>query len=137
MSGDVVKTLGVNGSDVILSGGFFKTTTKRSTAVLYSLFASDWVGNMFVTGDTVMESGFQELHNATATIDVLIDIEDSAEQSLEWLIRAGDIKKVAAATRIIDGGIYITEIAFTELDDSITLLEVLKRPSYWEVRGGI
>lgn len=134
MIGDVLKTIGVDGSDIFISGGFPRTTTGRATAVLYSLFASNWVGNMFVQGDAVMESTFQELHNRTATLDVMLDIAHSAENSLQWLVRQGRISGVGAATRIIDGGIIITQIEFIELDGTTTRLEVLKYPSYWEVR---
>lgn len=137
MKGDVVKTIGVNGSSIVLSGGFVQTTTKRVTAVLYSLFGSDWVGNMFVTGDAVMESSFEELHMTTATLDTLLDIASAAEKSLTWLVRSGDIRSVKAATRIFDGGMYITEIAFTELDQTETRFEVIKYPQYWEVRGDV
>lgn len=137
MIGDVLKTLGVNGSSIVLSGGFVKTTVERTNAVLYSLFASDWVGNLFVDGDAVLESSFQELHNRTATIDSLLDIADSAVDSLNWLVRQGYIREVAAATRIIDGGIFITELSFTELDETTTEMEVWKYPHYWEVKGDV
>lgn len=135
MIGDVLKTLGEGGSDIILSGGFVTTTTDRVTAVLYSLFAADWVGNMFVDGDAVLESPFQDLHNETATLDALLNIADAAQKSLQWLVRQTKIKSVSAASRIIDGGIIITQIDFIELDTTTTRIEVRKYPGYWEVRG--
>ena len=135
MNGDVLKTMGVNGSSIIIRDGFVTMTTGRMTAILYSLFASDWVGNLFVTGEEVLRSSFQELHNTTATLDALLNIASSAQDSLKWLVRTGKIKAVAAATRIFDGGTYLTEIAFTELDETITRIEVWKFPNYWEVRG--
>jgi hypothetical protein len=133
--GDVLKTIGVDGSTITISGGFVKTTTKRATAVLYSLFASDWVGNMFVSGDAVLQSTFQELHTNATTLDNLLDIGRAAESSLEWLVRTGDATGIAAATRMIDGGIYVTDIEITEVDETVTSLSVIKYPSYWEVRG--
>lgn len=135
MKGDVLKTLGINGSDIRLSSGIVQVTTKRTTAVLYSLFATNWVGNMFVEGDARMESSFQELHSATMTLDNLLNIGSAAEQSLDWLVRKGDIQKVEAATSVLDGGFIVTEIEFTELDDTVTYIEVWKHPQYWEVRG--
>jgi hypothetical protein len=135
MNGDVLKTLGVNGSSITIRDGFVTTTTGRMTAILYSLFASDWVGNLFVTGEQVLTSSFQELHNTTATLDALLNIASSAQDSLNWLVRTGKIKSVVASTRIFDGGTYLTEIDFTELDETVTRIEVWKFPNYWEVRG--
>ena len=135
MIGDVLKTIGIDGSSIILSGGFVRTTTKRATAILYSLFASDWVGNLFVTGEAVLESTFQELHLNVATLDNLLDIGRAAEEALAWLVRTGDASGIEAASRLIDGGIYVTDIDITELDDTVTSLSVIKYPSYWEVRG--
>lgn len=135
MKGDVLKTLGINGSDIRLSSGIVQVTTKRTTAILYSLFAANWVGNMFVEGDARMESSFQELHSSTMTLDNLLNIGSAAEQALDWLVRKGDIQKVEAATSVLDGGFIVTEIEFTELDDTVTRIEVWKHPQYWEVRG--
>lgn len=137
MIGDVVKTLGVNGSSIVLSGGIVQSTTGKMTAVLYSLFASDWVGNMFVTGDSILQSDFQLLHTATVTLDTLVDIADSAMASLDWLVKSGDVKSIAAATRVVEGGTFITEIDFEELDGTVNRIEVWKHPHYWEVRGEI
>ena len=134
MIGDALKTIGANGCDITISGGFLTTTTERITAILYSLFSADWVGNMFVEGDAVLESTFQELHNTTMTLDALLNIANAAEESLQWLARQVKIKSVSAASRVIDGGIVITQIDFIELDTTKTRIEVLKHPSYWEVR---
>ena len=134
MIGDVVKTLSPSGSSIILSGGFVQTTTGRMTAILYSLFSSSWVGNLFVTGNEVLGSDFQNLHSQTMTLDTLLDIAASAQQALAWFVNSGDAKEVKTATRIIDGGTIITEIDFTENDDSVTRIEVWKHPQYWEVR---
>lgn len=135
LRGDIEKTLGKNGSSILFSGGVAQRTLGPMNAVKYSLFASDWVGNMFVTGDMKLQSDFQELHSKTMTLDALLNIADSAKRSLNWMIRRGSYKKIDAAARVIDGGVIITQIWFTDNTNVIKKLEVRKYAQYWEIEG--
>lgn len=134
-SGDVIKTLGENGSSIRFSGGIAQRSESKMNAVLYSLFARDWVGNLFVTGDQKLQSDFQDLHQVTMTLDALLNIADSAKKSLAWMERKGWFTKIETASRMVEGGIIITQIWFTEEGGAIIKIEVRKYAQYWEVEG--
>ena len=80
-------------------------------------------------------SDFQELHSRTVTLDLLLTIADSAKKALAWLVRQNKFKDIETATRMVEGGIFITEIDFTFLTGEVKRIEVIKYPQYWKVVG--
>lgn len=134
---EVKKTLGINGSSIIIGGEAVRKSPNRWNAFLYSLFVSDWVGNLFVSGNQRLKSTFQELHDKTITLDMLLDISSIAERDLGWMVSQKLFSEIKAASRSVEGGFIVTDIDFSELDGSVKRVTIIKHPQYWEIRGEI
>lgn len=131
--GDPIKYITSEGSSLKFIGGQPKMDAGYVNAIKYSLFVVDWVGNMFFEGDQILKSDFETAHEETITLSQLLNIEDAAARSLQWLVNNGTFFKLNVTSSMEDSDSSITTIIDVILPDTVSKRYTVKRfPDRWQ-----
>jgi hypothetical protein len=133
--GDPTKVITAEGSTLAFTGGQPAMCSDYVNAIKFSLFVVDWVGNLFFSGDEILKSDFEMLHDETITLTKLLDIEDSARTSLQWLVSKGIFSKMSVSTQLSQD-INVVTILDIILPEGLEVKYTITRtPSEWLFEG--
>jgi len=136
-SGDILKIMTADGSTIQVQDGDALRDRGISNAVKYSVLVRDHFANIFAINDNqVLESNFEELHDEPITVDNLLNIEDSARKSLEWMVNDGSASRIEADCTVDNDGARHTEIRIFPPGEGDPLeFKISKYSGNWEFQA--
>jgi phage gp46-like protein len=133
--GDPKKIIYSDGSTLQFRDGDYLRDRGIENAVMYSLFVKRWFANVFANRPNQrLESNFEELHDKSITVDNILDIEDSAKKSLQWLIDSGVASAVEATTTVDANSVRHTNIVVYPPTGSAQTFLLSKYATNWEMQ---
>lgn len=133
--GDIKKIIYPDGSTIQFRDGDALRDQGIENAVMYSLFVKRWALNVFANRpDQKLESNFESLHDKSITVDNILDIEDSAKKSLQWLVTRGIASSIEATTEVDSNAIRRTTIVVYPPTGSTQTFLLSKYATNWEMQ---
>lgn len=135
--GDIKKIITPDGSTYQLNDSDFLRDRGIENAVQYSLHVVDHFANIFANNSNqVLKSDYETLHDNPITVDNLLDIEDSARRSLQWMIDDGSVSKVDAKTTVDENGARSTVIwVYPVGSDNVLAFRSSKYAQNWDFQA--
>lgn len=134
--GDPALFLGSNGAYMKFKGGQPIMDGGLENAVKISLFTNKgWVGNiLFTDPNKHVGSDFLKTTSKSLTLQTLIDIENAALKSLQWMLDSGIVSEISVDIQNPTGNILNVTILIKPTGSDIQTFLVQKNSENWVIQ---